>query len=412
MKKISLVALGLVAGLSVSAQPDVVKNVEKLVKSKDYAAALNAVKPALTNPETAGNVEPWYLAGKASIGIWDDGEIAAITPGNSITPEDKANYAKALIDAYEYFVKALPLDSVPDEKGKVKAKHSKEIKKLIGENYRKYQTAGLDLYNNHNYADAYKVWDIYTNLPSNGYADQKTFKADPDSIVGEITYYQSLAAYFNKDMKSALECVDRAMGKGYKAKNVYIVGMDAANQLNDQATATKLAKEGNKVYGGDDISFVAILINAELQKDNYPACHEAIDESFAIAKNDSIKSQLYNVKAIIYEREGKNEEAMKNLEESLKFNPNNFKTYYDMGRLVQNGVAAKEDSADETIRTNVLVPEIKKAISLYEKSYELNPEQSEIPGLIYRLYYNLDQNYHAGSEYAAKAEEWKAKSQE
>ena len=75
--------------------------------------------------------------------------------------------------------------------------------------------------------------------------------------------------------------------------------MDAAGQLNDQATATALAKEGNKSYGAEDISFLATLINAELQKDNYPACYEAIDESFAIAANDSIKSQLYNIKGII-----------------------------------------------------------------------------------------------------------------
>ena len=100
---------------------------------------------------------------------------------------------------------------------------------------------------------------------------------------------------------------------------------------------------------------------------------------------------------------------MANLEQSLKLNPGNAKTYYDMGRLVQNGVAAKEDTADEATRTNVLIPEIKKAIEYYEKAYELNPEMSEIPNLIYRLYYGLDQNYHAGPEYAAKAEEWKNK---
>lgn len=409
MKKISLIALGLVAGLSASAQPDVVKNVEKLVKSKDYTAALEAVKPALTNPQTSGTAAPWYLAGKACIGIWDDGEIAAITPGNTVTPEEQVRNAKALIDAYNYFVKALPLDSLPDEKGKVKPKYSKEIKKIIGENYHKYQTAGLNLYNAQNYADAYNVWDLYTNLPSNGYADQKAYTVDPDTIVGELTYYQSLAAYFNKDMKNALACVNRALAKGYKNKNVYIVGMDAAGQLNDQATATALAKEGNKSYGAEDISFLATLINAELQKDNYPACYEAIDESFAIAANDSIKSQLYNIKGIINERENKIDEAMANLEQSLKLNPGNAKTYYDMGRLVQNGVAAKEDTADEATRTNVLIPEIKKAIEYYEKAYELNPEMSEIPNLIYRLYYGLDQNYHAGPEYAAKAEEWKNK---
>lgn len=405
MKKISLLALGLVAAMSASAQPDVVKNVEKLVKSKDYEAALTAVQPALTNPETA---EPWYLAGKACIGIWDKGEIAAITPGNNLTPADKAKYAKSLLDGYGYLEKALTYADKPDAKGKP-FKYTKDIKKMIGENYAKYQAAGLDLYNGQDYGDAYKVWNIYTTLPENPNADQGAFKAHPDTIVGEIAYYQSLAAYFDKNMQGAVESAKNSLAKGYSSKNVYIVGMDAANQLGDEAAAKNFAKEGNKVYGGDDISFAATLINEELQKDNYPACYEVIDESFAVAKNDSIKSQLYNVKAIINEREGKTAEAMANLEESLKLMPNNAKTYYDMGRLVQNSVAEREDNADEATRNNVLVPEILKAISYYEKAYELDPDLTEIPGHIYRLYYALDTNYHAGAEYAAKAEEWKNK---
>jgi len=408
MKKISLVALGLMAGLTVSAQPDVLKNVEKLVKSKHYEEALQAIQPALTNPETAECPDAWFLAGKASEGIWDNGEIASITPGNQVTAADKAKYAKALLDAYNYMEKVLSFAGNPDIKGKP-FKKTKDVMKSIGENYPKYQTAGLDLYNAQNYADAYKVWDIYTNLPENPSADKGAFKAHPDTVVGEICYYQSLAAYFNKDMKNAVNCVNRALDKGFSSKNVFIVGMDAANQLDDQVTANKFAKEGNKVYGGDDISFAATLINAELQKENYPACYEVIEESFAVAKNDSIKSSLYNVKAIINEREDKTDEALANLEQSIKLFPTNAKSYYDMGRLVQNSVASKEDNADEATRNNVLIPEILKAISFYEKSYELNPDQSEIPGHIYRLYYALANNYHAGDEYSAKAEEWKNK---
>lgn len=78
-----------------------------------------------------------------------------------------------------------------------------------------------------------------------------------------------------------------------------------------------------------------------------------------------------------------------------------------MGRLIQNEVAAKEIDADDATRMNVLVPAIKEAISMYEKSYELDPDQTRLPGYIYRLYYNLDQNYHLGQEYADKAEYWK-----
>ncbi len=405
MKKISLIALGLTATLAVSAQPDVVKNVEGLVKSKNYTEALQAVKPAMTNSETMNTVQPWYLAGKAGIGYWD--EVSLVNIQQKATPEQLTAASQALVDAYANLVKALPLDSLPDAKGKVKPKYSKEIKKLIGENYHNYLTAGLNLYNAQNYPAAYDAWDIYVNLPQNAAADQKSFVADPDSTVGEIAYYQSLAAFFDKKFDKALTQVDKALAKGYKSKNAYLVGLEAATNLGKEDVANKFAREGNKNYGSDDISFLAASISGPLNSGNYPACYEAVDESFAIAANDSIKSQLYNIKAIINERENKIAEAKENLQKSIDLFPTNAKSYFDMGRLIQNEVAAQEDSADDATRTNVLVPALKKAIEFYEKSYELDNSQNELPGHIYRLYYNLDQNYHLGPDYAAKAEYWK-----
>lgn len=407
MKKISLLALGLVAALSVSAQPEALKNVEKMVKSKDYAAALEAVQPFLTNPETAETSLPWYLAGKAALGLWDQTNIAADTPGNTVTEEQKADAARQLVKAYEYYNKALPLDQKPDAKGKVKAKYTKEMRKALGENYKSYMQAGLNLYNTQNYPAAYEAWDIYVNLPANTNADAKAFVADADSIVGEIAYYQALAAYFSKDYKNAVAAATSALNKGYQNKNVYIVGMESAGELKDNATQLALAEKGNAKYGGEDISFLASLVNNAIENKDYAKANSLVSSTIQAASSDSIKSLLYNVKAIVEEQENNIAAAKASLNESIKLNPKNAKSYFDMGRLIQNEVATKEIDADDATRMNVLVPAIKEAISMYEKSYELDPDQTRLPGYIYRLYYNLDQNYHLGKEYADKAEYWK-----
>lgn len=405
MKKISLVALGLVAGLTVSAQPDVVKNVEGLVKKKEFDQALQAVQPALTDPSTMNTPAPWFLAGEAAVGLWDALQLAGMAGGQA-TPEQTKAGSHALIDAYNYYVKALPLDQLPNEKGQVKPKYTKKINKAIGENYHNYMNAGLNLYNSQDYPGAYEAWDIYVNLPQDPNADPKAFVADADSVVGQIAYYQALAAYFSDNTEGALKQLDKALGMGFRDKTAYILGIEAANKIKDTPAANRYAAEGNKLYGADDISFLAQVINSELSNENYPACYAAIDESFAIAANDSIKSQLCNVKAIVNERENKIEEAKANLKESIALNPKNAKSYFDMGRLIQNDVASKEDNADEATRINVLVPALKEAITYYEKSYELDSNQDQLPKHIYRLYYNLDQNYHLGEEYAKKAEYW------
>ena len=406
MKKISLLALGLVAGLTVSAQPDVVKNAEGLLKSKKYQEALEAVKPALSNPETSETAAPWFIAGKASQGLWDDAFVAIMT-GQQL-PEDQTKAAcHNLLDAYNYYVKALPLDSKPDAKGKVKQKYTKEIRKTIGENYKGYFQAGLDLYNNKDYPGAYEAWDLYVNLPQNANADQKAFVADADTIVGQIAFYQALAAYLEKNFENSLLKVNQALDKGYKDRDLFIVGIEAADSVKDEAAQSRLAAEGNANYGSYDISFLASIVNAQLQKENYPACYEAINQSMNIAANDSIKSLLYNITAIINEREGKIDEAKANLEKSISLNPKNAKSYFDMGRLIQNSVADQEDNADETTRQNVLAPELVKAAGYYEKSFDIDDNQTALPGHIYRLYYSLNHSYNL-SQYADKEKYWEA----
>lgn len=406
MKKISLIALGLVASLSVSAQPDVVKNAEGLVKKKQFAQALEAVKPALSNPETMNSAEAWFLAGEASMGLWDEMTLANI--GNALSGDALKAGSHALLDAYGYYVKALPLDKLPDAKGKVKEKYTKKIKKAIGENYHNYLNAGVFMFDNKDYPGAYEAWDLYVNLPKNEAADPKAFVVDADSLVGRIAHYQAVAAYQTKESQKAIDAVDNALGLGFSERDTYLIGVEMANRLENTDLANKYAREGNKKYGANDIDFLSQLINSELEKSNYPACYDAIDESYAIAANDSIKSLLYNTKAIIYEREGKMNEAKASLEESIKLFPTNAKSYFDMGRLLQNEVAAQEENADEATRQNVLAPTLIKAVEFYEKSYNLDDSRDQLANYIYRIYYQLDQNYHLGEEYAKLTEKWNA----
>ena len=68
MKKIILIGAGILAGLTASAQMSVVKEAEKAMKSTDdsYKPVVEIITPALTNPETAGLAQTWYIPGKAA----------------------------------------------------------------------------------------------------------------------------------------------------------------------------------------------------------------------------------------------------------------------------------------------------------------------------------------------------------
>ena len=69
MKNISLLALAVVAAMTATAQPNVVKDAERAMKAGDPADKVaEIIKPALTDPATAQNAQTWYIPGKAAFG--------------------------------------------------------------------------------------------------------------------------------------------------------------------------------------------------------------------------------------------------------------------------------------------------------------------------------------------------------
>ena len=142
MKKLCVLTLGLFAAMSMSAQLSVVKEAEKAFKGADtyaaYQKALQTIAPAFTNPETDKMAQTYWIPGKAGFKLYDDMYLQK-TIGKDVNLSDMGN---ALLDGYEYGMKALDLDSVADAKGKIKTKFSNEIVKQIVSNQNSFMTVG------------------------------------------------------------------------------------------------------------------------------------------------------------------------------------------------------------------------------------------------------------------------------
>ena len=163
MRKITFFGLCVAASLAATAQNSVVKEAEQQSKSGKYLEAIETIQPALTNPETSQLVATWFIPGKAGMEYYKE-QYLNKTIGKNV---DGAKMGHAIIDGYNYLLKALPLDSLPDAKGKVKPKYSKEIVKLIKENYDHFNNAAVFLWDAKDYHGAYDAWDIILNSPSN-----------------------------------------------------------------------------------------------------------------------------------------------------------------------------------------------------------------------------------------------------
>ena len=115
MKKMILLgAAAIMMASSASAQMSLVKDLSKKATSgnpMEMIEVLQQIEPAFTNPESANDVLTWYTAGKAAFGVYDEMYKATILQPDAADPE---MMGAALLSGYEYFMKALPLDSVPE----------------------------------------------------------------------------------------------------------------------------------------------------------------------------------------------------------------------------------------------------------------------------------------------------------
>ena len=122
MKKFSILGLCLFAGFSMSAQMDLMKDVERTVKSGNFS--YTDLKPQLDqitqNAETKDNVKAWKLAGEAAFANYD-ALFLKVQMGQDV---DKKEIGNSIIDGYNYMISALPLDTIVDAKGKVKTKET------------------------------------------------------------------------------------------------------------------------------------------------------------------------------------------------------------------------------------------------------------------------------------------------
>lgn len=393
MKKVLLACLAIASTLVASAQADVVKSAQNALKGKnpDYQAVLKTLQPAMTNPETSKNVETWVLAGKASIGLYDN-LFKQQAIGQAV---DIPLMGNALMDGINYYVTALPLDSVPDEKGKVKAKNSKEILKQIDLNYNALNQMGVNLYNGQDYNGAYRAWEMFLELPKNPVFGANGPKAQPDTIMAEIAFNKGIAAWQADSLNNALKSFEQAIALGYDKKQVYDYAISIAVQLGDNNKVTELAEKGYPLFGNEDPKFLQLMINSKIEAEQYDEARKMLDDAIAAQPDNA---QLYFVLGILEETLENNDAAFENYKKSVALDPEYAQALYALGRSICNQAYAVDDQGSqgksqkeyEEFRINVVNPMFVEAAGYLEKAYANDPDNMhDALRYLRNVYYNL-----------------------
>ncbi len=399
MKKTLTLAIALLAVGGASAQKQAVDQAAKLAGKPDKVTeARNLIKGAIANPETAKDPRTFFTAGKIEFDAFDNAFKKQM-----INPKDpsvnQVEMSNQLVNGYKYFVQALPLDSLPDEKGKVKPKFSKDIASKINGHFNDFFNAGGTFYNEKKYyPEAYDAFMIYGEIPSASYAT-KEIKATPDSVVNTAFFNAGISAYAGENLEAAanafkharLNNTDNAQNYVYElACWQYMAQKDSTKQDLAKAQIKEIATAGNAKFGLAQPLFLNNLINSLVMENQ-------MDEAVGILNNlisaNPGKASLYGLRGYVQDRLGNDDASVEDYKKAAELPDADFETLknaakkiFKMGTQKWN----KIEGATPAQRKDIKDQYFQYAKDVTKKASAINANDSDLNYVIENIDYALE----------------------
>ncbi len=374
MKKMILLgAAAIMMASSASAQMSLVKDLAKKAGSGNPEAlmeVLQNIEPAFTNPETANDVLTWYTAGKAAFGIFDKFYEAKLLG----QPVDDNMMNEVLSSAYDYYLKALPLDSIvemdkktgqpklnSDGTKKVKTKYSKDIIGALTSHMGDIANAGNVYLQNSNWENAASAFGNYADLASSDFAI-KNGVAAADSTLSQVRFFQGYSQYQIQKFADAYDNFTKARKLGYTDNNIV-----------DFQTSS-----------------LANMIQAMLDKNEYDKANNFIDNAL---KGDPMNATLHDIKGFTVELKNGIDAALPFYRKATEVDATYANGFFDVGRCLY--LQAQKIIDDNPNATNKeLIPKIKpiydEAIPFLKKAAELNTEDTKAKNVLDDILYKFE----------------------
>jgi len=362
-----------------------------LMENPDYTGAREAIKLALKDSTTKNLAETWYVAGL----IGNKENEALYQKALLKVPFDTLVKGKALIESYDYFVQALKLDQLPDAKGKVKPRYSKDIKPLLKDYYSVQQNLiayGAYQFEKKNFEGAVKTFDVFLEIPKLPVMNNEI---KMDSTYNMIAYYQAASAANAKMHDKAISIYESLKDKKYETKSVYQSLYEEYVIKKDTVNFVKTLKEGLDKFP-KDVWFMQNLINYYIYSGKVKDALTYLDK--AIEKEPNL-AQYRFVKGNLEESLGNYEAARAAFDKGIELDPTQAESYAGIGRIYYNEAVKILEASAKIKDMKLYNAETKKAEDLFKQSLpffkkasEVNPKEVEYKKTLKTLYYRMQMN--------------------
>lgn len=402
MKKSMIMGLCLLATAPAFGQLSLVKEADRaLGGAKTYGEFTQAVamlKPAFTNPETEKEAATYAAPAKAAYKLFDR-IFAEKQFGKDVNLVDMSN---VLMEGYGFAMKALDYDSVPDAKGKIKAKFSKDLVSQICGHANDYQNAGAIYWEAKDFARAYDAFTTYLDVVGNPRFGKLAPAQIPDSARAQIDLFAAYAAMNCDKLPQALQSFDNmvALG-GISDPQAYDFAYNAAFQNNkDFPRMVKYLEQAVSRFGQTQPRFMEFLVNVHIDNKDYDKAKKLLDDAIAANPDDS---GYYFSQGFLYQTMNDNDNAKASYKKAIQLDAKNARALFYYGNLLAQEFDALDQSATEKMSTaeynkyfaTTLTPILQEVRDNCEAAYAADPDNMDNALRILRtVYYRLgdDQN--------------------
>lgn len=390
-RQLAAAAIILAGSFAASAQMQVLKDAERAAKEgKTVAEVISIITPAFSDPETAQLAQTYFIPGKYCFTDFD--KLYALKQFNKLPEGGAIRMADDLMTGHALFMQALPLDSLPNAKGKVKPKYSKDIVNLLTGHANDFNDAAISYWEAKNFNGAYQAWGVFLDLCKNPVFSSKMPVQIADTVLGEIAFNQGIAAWQADSLVQALGAFDYARSLGYNKKTVYDYSLGVAQGLGDQEAIFRVASAGMEAYGKEDANYIGNVINYYLQTKQLDKAFTMIDDAIA---GDPNNAQYYVVKGILYDNQDKKAEAKAAFKQAIDLDPYNWQALLQYGIALCNEAYALADAAPASVTESErylnakVYPLFREAAEYLEQSYNIHDENPDALRYLENIYYNL-----------------------
>ncbi len=402
MNRFLSIALCVAAAGTACAQKANVDQANKLAgKIDQLPQARELIQQAMSNPETKDDARTYFVAGKIEFDAFDKATSAKMINPNDPSVND-LDMANQLVNGYKYFLQALPLDSLPNEKGQIKPKFSKDIVGKIAGHANDFFMAGANFFNEKKYyPEAYEAFTIYGDLPSTGMLGKAAALVDAQQIA--TAYFNAgLSAYSGNEVEKSAEAFKKARLAGYEQPESYIYEIacwqniaqkDDARTPEAQVKILEVAQAGHEKFGLEQPIFINNMINSLVTEGKTDDALSMLGE--VIAANPD-NAPLYGLRGYVYDRVGNNELSEADYRKAASLPSVDFETLknackkiFRIGTEKWNeieGASAEATAARQNIKTNYF--EASKKIA--DQAETMNPDDPDLQNVMESINYALE----------------------